>query len=184
VSRGSASQLIADVVRILHHQFPSNSGPPPLRERSQPSMSSSKCPRPRRRSRYGCRNCKIRKVKVGCFQHPKPTSACSADPITQCDESKPQCKRCISFGLSCPFMSDISDLQTTGQRLVIQRPVTSAVWISDASTTYHLNARCRDFITRYYQRSLVAPDDPRLEQVNRKLLDLAFTVSSQSLAYI
>ncbi|KAL3456026.1 hypothetical protein BJX64DRAFT_53014 [Aspergillus heterothallicus] len=121
-------------------------------------MSSSTCPRPRRRSRYGCRNCKIRKVK--------------------CDESKPQCKRCTSFRLSCPFMSDISDLQTTGQRLVVQRPVTSAVWISDASTTYQLTARCRDFITRYYQRSLVAPDDPRLEQVNRKLLDLAFTYPS------
>ncbi|KAL2859106.1 hypothetical protein BJX68DRAFT_145994 [Aspergillus pseudodeflectus] len=116
---------------------------------------SSTGTRTRRRSRYGCRNCKIRKVK--------------------CDESKPQCKKCTSFGLSCTFMSAISDLQTTGQRLVVQRPVTNAVWISDASTTYHLNARCRDFITRYYQRSLVAPDDPNLAQVNRKLLDLAFT---------
>ncbi|KAJ0415303.1 hypothetical protein BJY00DRAFT_266469 [Aspergillus carlsbadensis] len=116
---------------------------------------SSTCTRRKRRSRYGCRNCKIRKVK--------------------CDESKPQCNKCTSFGLSCTFMSDISDLQTAGQRLVVQRPVTNAVWISDASTTYHLNARCRDFITRYYQRSLVAPDDPKLADVNRTLLDLAFT---------
>ncbi|KAL4782798.1 hypothetical protein BJX76DRAFT_368892 [Aspergillus varians] len=117
-----------------------------------------------RRSRFGCRNCKLRKLK--------------------CDEGKPQCKRCSSFGLLCNFMSNIPDLQPvtadTGRVLVVQRkaalqpPRTNAVWTSDASTYYQLNAKCQDFITRYLGRSLITPDDPNMGQVNRKLLELTF----------
>ncbi|KAH6871620.1 hypothetical protein B0T10DRAFT_500401 [Thelonectria olida] len=117
-----------------------------------------------RRSRFGCRNCKLRKLK--------------------CDEGKPQCKRCITFGVLCNFMSNITDLQPVaadaGRPMVVrgraelQPPLTNAVWTSDASTSYHLNARCQDFITRYLGRSLITPDDPNMIQVNRKLLELAF----------
>ncbi|KAJ5793960.1 hypothetical protein N7457_000559 [Penicillium paradoxum] len=118
-----------------------------------------------RRSRFGCRNCKLRKLK--------------------CDEQKPQCRRCSSFGVLCNFMSNIPDLQPatadTGRPLVVQGkaqlrpPLTNAVWTSDASTFYQLNMKCQDFITRYYGRSLITPDDPNMTQVNRKLLELAFT---------
>ncbi|KAE8134432.1 hypothetical protein BDV38DRAFT_295368 [Aspergillus pseudotamarii] len=121
--------------------------------------------RTRQRSRFGCRNCKLRKLK--------------------CDESKPHCKRCSSFGVLCNFMSSIPDLQPiaadTGSPLVvhkkatIQPPIASAVWTSDAFTSYHLNAKCQDFITRYYGRSITIPDDPNIIHVNRKLLKLAFT---------
>lgn len=58
-----------------------------------------------------------------------------------------------------------------------QPPLTNAVWTSDASTFYQLNTRCQDFITRYLGRSLITPDDPNMGHVNRKLLELAFTVS-------
>ncbi|GKZ30557.1 hypothetical protein AbraIFM66950_009568 [Aspergillus brasiliensis] len=57
----------------------------------------------------------------------------------------------------------------------IQPPLTNAVWTSDASTFFQLNARCQDFITRYLGRSLITPNDPNMRQVNRKLLELAFT---------
>jgi hypothetical protein len=85
-------------------------------------------------------------------------------------------------------MPNIPDLQPvatdTGQSLAVvqgkeelQPPLMNAVWTSDASTTYQLNAKCQDFITRYLGRSLITPDDPNMIQVNRKLLELAFAVS-------
>ncbi|KAF2703641.1 hypothetical protein K504DRAFT_473885 [Pleomassaria siparia CBS 279.74] len=122
-----------------------------------------------RRSRYGCRNCKLRKLK--------------------CDEGRPQCKRCSAFGVLCNFASgNIPDLQpvvivaagtgrllaTRGGRAEPRPPVDSAVWTSDESTSYQLNARCQDFITRYLGRSLITPDDPAMVHVNRRLLRLAF----------
>ncbi|PLB51066.1 hypothetical protein P170DRAFT_355834 [Aspergillus steynii IBT 23096] len=120
--------------------------------------------RTRRRSRFGCRNCKLRKLK--------------------CDEGKPQCQRCTSFGLLCNFMSNTPDLQLVaadqGRLLMargkaeLQRPLTNAVWTSDASTSYQLTTRCQDFITRYLGRSLTTPDDPNMRKVNRQLLELAF----------
>lgn len=84
-------------------------------------------------------------------------------------------------------MSKIPDLQPvavdTGRPLLargkaqLQPPLTNAVWTSDASISYQLNAKCQDFITRYLGRSLITPDDPNMMQVNRRLLELAFTVS-------
>ncbi|OQE35470.1 hypothetical protein PENCOP_c013G01294 [Penicillium coprophilum] len=81
-------------------------------------------------------------------------------------------------------MSNIPDLEPataeTGRPLVvrekagIQPHLTNAVWASDASTSYHLNAKCQDFITRYLGRSLITPDDSTMRQVNRELLKLAF----------
>jgi hypothetical protein len=134
----------------------------------------------KRRSRFGCRNCKLRKLKVG---NPRlSVDGMIADRLswtTKCDEGKPQCKRCRSFGVLCNFMSNMPDLQPiaadTGRLLP---SLTNAVWTSDASTSYELNTKCQDFITRYLGRSLITPDDPNMIQVNRKLLKLAFTVSS------
>ena len=62
-------------------------------------------------------------------------------------------------------------------RAELQPPLTSAIWTSDTSTFYQLNAKCQDFVTRYLGRSLITPDDPNMIEVNRKLLILAFTVS-------
>ncbi|KAI0521012.1 hypothetical protein F5B22DRAFT_34148 [Xylaria bambusicola] len=118
-----------------------------------------------RRSRFGCRNCKLRKLK--------------------CDEGKPQCRRCISFGLVCNFMPDVPDLQPVADDAVrsvvvhreaeLQPSLAGTVWTSDASAFYQLDAKCQDFVTRYLGRSLVTPDDPNMAEVNRKLLRLAFT---------
>jgi len=84
-------------------------------------------------------------------------------------------------------MSNIPDLQPIAADTVrplivqgkakLQPPVGSAVWTSDKSTFYQLNAKCQDFITRYLGRSLITPDDPNMIYVNRELLRLAFAVS-------
>ncbi|XXH04252.1 hypothetical protein Hte_010666 [Hypoxylon texense] len=119
-----------------------------------------------RRSRFGCRNCKLRKLK--------------------CDESKPQCKRCSSFGVLCNFMPNIPDLQPVADDTIrslaaqeatkLQSPLTNAVWTSDESTSYQylLNAKCQEFVTRYLGRSLITPHDPNMREVNCNLLALAF----------
>ncbi|KAJ5693048.1 hypothetical protein N7462_002471, partial [Penicillium macrosclerotiorum] len=100
-----------------------------------------------------------------------------------CDEGKPQCKRCSSFGVLCNFMSNGPDLQPVAPRtdsmMILGEPklhpsLTNAVWASDASTFYQLNTKCQDFVTRYFERSLLVPDDPNMIEVNRKLLELAF----------
>lgn len=145
--------------------------------------------RTRQRSRFGCRNCKLRKLKVRAlaFQKTRCSLLTGLTWPIKCDESKPNCKRCSSFGVLCNFMSGIPDLQpvaadTRGPWVVrrkadIQPSLTNAVWTADASTTYQLNAKCQDFVTRYLGRSLITPDDPNMIQVNRKLLELAFHVS-------
>lgn len=79
-------------------------------------------------------------------------------------------------------MSNIPDLQPIAAgagRALVRPPIDSAVWTADESTSYQLNARCQDFITRYLGRSLgtTIPDDPNMICVNRKLLRLAFAVS-------
>ncbi|PYI22484.1 C6 finger domain protein [Aspergillus violaceofuscus CBS 115571] len=115
-----------------------------------------------RRSRHGCRNCKLRKLK--------------------CDESRPHCKKCRAFGIACNFVFNIPDLQpitaetglTARGKAELQRPVASAVWTADQSTFYQLNTKCQDFLTRYYGSSLLSPDDPNMMHVNRRLLQLAF----------
>ncbi|KAK9235144.1 hypothetical protein V1525DRAFT_348901 [Lipomyces kononenkoae] len=47
--------------------------------------------RTHRKSKLGCRNCKLRRVK--------------------CDETRPQCKKCTSFGVSCNYDLQVADLQ-------------------------------------------------------------------------
>jgi hypothetical protein len=66
----------------------------------------------------------------------------------------------------------------------IQPLITNAVWTSDTSTSDQLNAKCQDFINRYLGRSLITPDDPNMVRVNRKLLELAFSVSDIMLFFL
>ncbi|KAJ5288982.1 hypothetical protein N7478_002012 [Penicillium angulare] len=82
-------------------------------------------------------------------------------------------------------MSNASDLQPivadTGKPLVIpektllRSPITSAVWTADESTSFQLDAKCQNFITRYLGLSLITQNDPSMMSVNRKLLEIAFT---------
>ncbi|KAJ5115798.1 hypothetical protein N7456_000146 [Penicillium angulare] len=131
---------------------------------SSSSTTNTQEHKTRRRTRFGCRNCKLRKLK--------------------CDESKPHCQRCSSFGILCNFISNVSDLQPivsdTGNPFILSEkaephpPITSAVWTADRSTSFQLDAKSQDFITRYLGLSLITQNDPSMMSVNRKLLELAF----------
>ncbi|PYI01643.1 hypothetical protein BO78DRAFT_401186 [Aspergillus sclerotiicarbonarius CBS 121057] len=62
-----------------------------------------------RRSRRGCGNCKLRSVK--------------------CDETKPVCRRCQAYGVSCAY-SSIQSLQAAGERMVtITQPRSLSYWV-------------------------------------------------------
>ena len=84
-----------------------------------------------------------------------------------------------------PLAADPAGPMVALRMAKIQPSLTNAVWSSDVSISYRyqLNTRCQDFITRYLGRSLVAvvPNDPNIGQVNRKLLELTFTVSLMTL---
>ena len=61
-----------------------------------------------RRSRRGCGNCKIRKVKVfgQLLISPHLIFTC-----LQCDESKPSCTKCTKYGVYCDYDSQHAPLQ-------------------------------------------------------------------------
>lgn len=60
------------------------------------------------KSRSGCGNCKIRRVKVrmdcssGFYPYFRNTVTLTCVRL-QCDEAKPKCKKCIAFGVSCNY---------------------------------------------------------------------------------
>lgn len=60
------------------------------------------------KSRAGCGNCKIRRVKVcterrpGFYRLSRNTSTLTCVRL-QCDELKPKCKKCMAFGVSCNY---------------------------------------------------------------------------------
>ncbi|KAF7169369.1 hypothetical protein CNMCM5623_002132 [Aspergillus felis] len=72
-----------------------------------------------RRSRFGCRNCKLRKLK--------PIAADTGRPLVVRGKAE------------------------------LQPPIASAVWTSDESTFYQLNAKCQDFITRLLRLAFAYP---------------------------
>lgn len=78
-----------------------------------------------KKSRKGCGNCKLRKVKVG-FPNLVLWIALIA---WQCDEQKPSCNRCEAYGTLCDYSSPSSDLQSAARGLssvnILQWPVLS-----------------------------------------------------------
>lgn len=91
-------------------------------------------------------------------------------------------------------MSNVPDLRSVTEgsveplivrkRVKLQPPLSNAVWTSDTSTSYQLDAKCQDFVNRYLGRSLITPNDPNMIEVNRKLLILAFTVSFMNFYFL
>src|SRR2546423_1059040 len=75
-----------------------------------PAKDVNRNRRAHRKSRQGCGNCKLRRVKVSRYilqlrKRPLPESR------MQCDESKPRCARCIAYGVACNYDPKSPDLQ-------------------------------------------------------------------------
>ncbi|KAH8703123.1 hypothetical protein BGW36DRAFT_368858 [Talaromyces proteolyticus] len=93
-----------------------------------------------KKSRFGCRNCKLRRVK--------------------CDEGKPQCQRCKDYGVLCNFVAQTSDLQilTTGfqSRAVEFLPpsLSLPIFCSDDVTSFMMDTQCIHRLQRFRMRAV------------------------------
>ncbi|KAJ1709234.1 hypothetical protein NYO67_8631 [Aspergillus flavus] len=76
-----------------------------------------------RKSRQGCRNCKLRRVK--------------------CDEVQPSCQRCTAYGVLCNYGSDAPDLQMARE---MEDP---AVISADTTTTLELTREDKDYLISF-----------------------------------
>jgi hypothetical protein len=65
-----------------------------------------------KKSRKGCANCKLRGVKVG-----NARCACYGMLLMrdQCDELRPQCKKCMLYGVECGYGGAVTSLQLSSQ---------------------------------------------------------------------
>ncbi|KAL6904081.1 hypothetical protein GGI43DRAFT_399569 [Trichoderma evansii] len=91
-------------------------------------MTDTPAQTPRRKSRFGCRNCKLRKIK--------------------CDETKPRCNKCTEYKILCNFALGIPDLQLSaggmashrGSAGILSPPSSLPVICSDASYSFRLDS--------------------------------------------
>ncbi|KAH8897138.1 hypothetical protein GQ53DRAFT_887362 [Thozetella sp. PMI_491] len=100
----------------------------------------------RRLSRFGCRNCKLRKLK--------------------CDETRPQCTRCRAFGVICNFGFNVPDLHPLREDLAKQQPagsfslssiqptISSSIWVDDGSAFFTMDSYDRELFNRFRYRTL------------------------------
>ncbi|KAF4629536.1 hypothetical protein G7Y89_g8614 [Cudoniella acicularis] len=110
-----------------------------------------------RKSRLGCRNCKLRRVK--------------------CDEARPECKKCLSFGVACNYNpATTADLELSVGRTAsirngpergwvvnptIPRPIDptgSLLWStsSEKYSGFNFDRSCHDRLHKFYRRTVLS----------------------------
>ncbi|KUJ17885.1 uncharacterized protein LY89DRAFT_643704 [Mollisia scopiformis] len=108
----------------------------------------------KRKSRFGCRNCKLRKLK--------------------CDETKPHCVKCHTYGLQCNFGFAVPDLQLLSEvrtkqevvrRFELSSPratISNAIWTNDTSTYFMLDLQDQELFNRFRYRTLYSLGGPEM----------------------
>lgn len=124
--------------------------------RSQGTGESGRKRGAHKKSRQGCRNCKLRRVK--------------------CDESRPKCQKCTTFGVSCNYDPKTPDLQMSfdgtstikgPQKLLYSSDQTLVSAISiptllhptivlDNNPTFPLDKQSLDRLTRFQMRTVLS----------------------------
>ncbi|KAG9231116.1 hypothetical protein BJ875DRAFT_470444 [Amylocarpus encephaloides] len=118
--------------------------------------------RAHKKSRRGCRNCKLRRVK--------------------CDEARPQCLKCVDYGVTCNHDATIPDLEMFGAKLVhlesnsttqvspirITQPKPSVprflyppVISTDGYSSFELDRGCLDRLNRFRTRTVLSIGPPK-----------------------
>ncbi|KAK9350580.1 hypothetical protein V1523DRAFT_442517 [Lipomyces doorenjongii] len=105
----------------------------------------------RRKSRFGCRNCKLRKLK--------------------CDETRPHCVRCCTYGVLCNFEFNVPDFQSLSEERATQEierrsglssprsTISNAIWADDGSTFFMLDLQDQELFNRFRYRTLYSLGD-------------------------
>ncbi|RMY06883.1 hypothetical protein D0868_05634 [Hortaea werneckii] len=122
-------------------------------------------------------------------RYPWPRASSGALPTENCDEVRPRCKRCSSFGVTCNYLLNILDLQPVSANsrwqikdlALFQLPASleSPVYTADGSDTFHLTARHQEYVFRYLgQGPPLVSNDLNTKKLNLSLLELCFVSPS------
>ncbi|KAK9328257.1 hypothetical protein V1520DRAFT_346561 [Lipomyces starkeyi] len=100
--------------------------------------------RTHKKSRLGCPNCKLRRVK--------------------CDETRPQCKNCKSFGVSCNYDLNVADLQLyiSGTASITKSP--AFLFPVNNDSTFQLDRQSLDRLGRFQVRTVHSIGPARIAQ--------------------
>lgn len=153
--------------------------------------------RAHRKSRQGCGNCKLRRVKVGMPWQFPTLKRTSTESRLQCDESKPRCKRCTAFGVFCNYDCKYSDLQLsvdgafkieTLQRFPyslkqsIPRVISPSLrqqWMEslESNSLYQFGEQDLELLSKFQARTIVTVTaDKSLVTYQHEVIKLAFLV--------
>ena len=145
----------------------------------------------RRNSRYGCRNCKLRKLKVSRASFTSRSAIRLNQMATQqCDETRPHCARCRTYGVLCNFSLSVPDLQPLPEKqrqqgtrsgfVSLQPPVGKAIWAEDGSSYFVLDTQDQELFRRFRYRTLHSLGGPAMVDIfENYMLRASFTVSSR-----
>jgi hypothetical protein len=163
------------------------------------SAHSGQGPRKRRahtKSKRGCRNCKLRRVKVrSCSFHIMHQLT-----VYKCDETRPQCQNCVEYRVACNYTQG-PDLQVAwqapgkaqsneGSQIVfkatpIPKSILPVIVVGEGHGSFHLNLESQARLYRFYHRTLPTIGTARMTEVYQtKGTGLALTVSQQPRAII
>ncbi len=92
----------------------------------------------------------------------------------QCDESKPECRRCTAYGVFCNYDRKYSDLQVSVERATnIKLPQSPSYWPS----------KTEQLLNKFQLRTaLTVSTGKRLHIYQNEVVELAFSVSTLSQA--
>lgn len=171
--------------------------PPPS---STPPAKDARKRRAHRKSRRGCGNCKLRRVKVP-HLHPTPKPHHNSSHLTektnrprQCDETKPRCEKCTAYGVTCSygpasdavlavevgFKVDLAAGASTPPRPLdryLSPPLPCAGSFESPDAAYQLTPADVRLLERFQKRTVLTLGMPGRDVYERKTLPLALGVS-------
>ena len=159
-----------------------------------------------RKSRKGCRNCRIRRVKVSmeplrplclrCTVLYSSVLACAHCSLKQCDEIHPQCQKCRDYGVLCNFKRNVADMESleefnvrigaasalagaanASQRAQPARPLRPLICCGDETTGFELDRYSVGQLSRYKASTAASLETyMKSDLYDHKVLKLAFQV--------
>lgn len=140
-----------------------------------------------KKSRKGCGNCKLRKVKVW----PLNSHCWVSLTSWECDEKKPACKRCDVYGTLCDYDSPSTELQSAAhgvRNITILRPVlshrqivlqiinsvkepqprgSSSRSLQSSHDQYDFSSQDLDVMYRFHTRTILSLGPTNMQQANQ-----------------
>jgi hypothetical protein len=110
----------------------------------------------------------------------------------QCDELRPQCKRCSTYGVLCNFQSNCTtDFHSVTEKQLLQEtwtargvtgeaprpPVSNGLWTADGHTSFAIDEEGRDLLSIFKSQAIYSQNDSAWTGLKDSLVQLAFTVS-------